>query len=165
MNDSGDKPSSSRSRFATEFCDLIRVSIMPNYFRGWRRKLGVLTLVIACVSTVGWVRSFAIGDLFELITGQGTIHEFASESGAIQWRCCGESEIYFSPFWESWKIAEIPDGRFIEPKSSHSIIRYADEPTSCGNASCPYCMIVIPLNLLSAYLLLSKPRDARPTQV
>src|SRR3954462_3489874 len=30
---------------------------MREFFRGWRRKLGVATLVMACVFAAGWVRS------------------------------------------------------------------------------------------------------------
>ena len=30
---------------------------MMEFFRGWRRKVGVVTLAMACVFMVGWVRS------------------------------------------------------------------------------------------------------------
>ena len=30
---------------------------MSDYFRGWRRKVGVMTLVMACLFMVGWFRS------------------------------------------------------------------------------------------------------------
>ena len=31
---------------------------MRVFFKSWRRKIGVLTLVMACVFAAGWVRSF-----------------------------------------------------------------------------------------------------------
>ena len=30
---------------------------MGEFFKGWRRKVGVLTLLIACVFAAGWIRS------------------------------------------------------------------------------------------------------------
>lgn len=35
---------------------------MPEFFRGWKRKFGVVTLVMAYVSAVGWVRSITKWD-------------------------------------------------------------------------------------------------------
>jgi len=35
---------------------------MAEIFKGWRRKLGLLTLVMACVSTCQWIRSERISD-------------------------------------------------------------------------------------------------------
>lgn len=32
---------------------------MHDFFNGWRRKVGVATLVMACVFTAGWVRSYS----------------------------------------------------------------------------------------------------------
>jgi hypothetical protein len=37
---------------------------MGNLFHGFRRKLGVVTLLLACVFTVGWVRSLIVEDKF-----------------------------------------------------------------------------------------------------
>jgi len=36
---------------------------MREFFHGWRRKIGVVTLVMACVLMVGWVRSPETCDL------------------------------------------------------------------------------------------------------
>src|SRR5579862_3974266 len=41
------------------------VELMPTYFKPLRRKVGVATLVMACVFAAGWVRSmFYYDDLF-----------------------------------------------------------------------------------------------------
>ena len=34
---------------------------MREFFKPWRRKIGVVTLVMACVLMAGWVRSEMIG--------------------------------------------------------------------------------------------------------
>ena len=33
---------------------------MGEFFHGWRRKVGIVTLVIACVFMAGWVRSATV---------------------------------------------------------------------------------------------------------
>src|SRR5947209_2489025 len=39
---------------------------MNNFFHGWRRRAGCVTLVMACVFMAGWVRSFKTADLVGL---------------------------------------------------------------------------------------------------
>src|SRR4051812_44068427 len=57
---------------------------MRELFKGWRRKFGVVTLVVACVFTAGWVRSLTNGNsLFLLALGKR--HIVASERGALWW--------------------------------------------------------------------------------
>lgn len=87
---------------------------MPKFFHGWRRKLGCLTLLLACVFAVGWVRSPFIQDAIHIPCDDGD---------------------YF---------CEIGQQRI-------SFIRV------------PYWSIVIPMTLLSAYLLLSKPWPIKPS--
>ena len=40
---------------------------MGDFFRGWRRKIGCVTLMMALVGMAGWVRSHTIEDSFPLI--------------------------------------------------------------------------------------------------
>ena len=44
---------------------------MGNFFRGWRRKLGVVTLLLACVAMGGWVRSLVIKDRIDFCNFTG----------------------------------------------------------------------------------------------
>lgn len=37
---------------------------MREFFKGWKRKLGCATLIMACVFAVGWMRSYTTTDLF-----------------------------------------------------------------------------------------------------
>ena len=135
---------------------------MNGYFRPLRRKGGVITVAVACLLAGGWARSTIVADSFEFTTVRGgAIHQFASEYGAIQWRCCRTSG-YMSPEWSSRRIIENPNGHFIDREFSHLILRYADDSSWSGNACRPYWLVVIPLTLLSASLLLSKPRS-KPT--
>ena len=55
---------------------------MDEFFRGWRRKIGVLTLVMACVFMVGWVRSEAMFDMIAY-ADQGELLRIASSDNAL----------------------------------------------------------------------------------
>lgn len=97
---------------------------MREFFKGWRRTLGTVTLVLACVLLVGWVHSQSIRDEF-LITDYG----------------CG------SRYFLRSHRGEIQDIEY------NSLLR--EEQTS---HRCSYALPTIPLTLLSAWLLLSRPR-------
>ena len=58
---------------------------MGDYFRSWRRKIGVVTLGMACVFAGGWVRSFIIADsvIVPYIT---SLHFLDSFGGHIEYR-------------------------------------------------------------------------------
>jgi hypothetical protein len=62
---------------------------MREFFKGWRRKVGVVTLAMACVLMVGWVRSIngvAIGiDRFRFPCGTLNWHEIASFRRGLLW--------------------------------------------------------------------------------
>src|SRR5262245_57497608 len=55
------------------------------YFKPWRRKIGIVTLVAACVLMVGWVRSRFVADLVSYRT---TSHKSEARSidGTLQFR-------------------------------------------------------------------------------
>ena len=43
---------------------------MGEFFRGWRRKIGMLTLMLALVFMGGWVRSLVVRDDLMVSTGK-----------------------------------------------------------------------------------------------
>ena len=55
---------------------------MRDFFHGWRRKTGYVTLAVALVLTCGWVRSFFVADIL-LITFPRTFYEFDSNRFGI----------------------------------------------------------------------------------
>ena len=40
--------------------------MMGEFFQGWRRKIGCVTLVMAFVLVLGWIRSFYVEDFIDL---------------------------------------------------------------------------------------------------
>lgn len=102
---------------------------MPIYFHGCRRKIGVMTLVMACVFLTPWVRSMGTWPV-----GEG--HKFSLEFM--------ESRVDF-------RVDHLSDISHDGYTSTH-LFKF----------SAPYWAIVIPLTLLSAYLLLRNPRRPKP---
>lgn len=66
---------------------------MKDFFRGWRRKVGVCTLAMACVFAAGWVRSLVVCDQvafaldaidrFTIVVTSN--HFLTSKNGCIRW--------------------------------------------------------------------------------
>lgn len=133
------------------------------YFKPLRRKLGVVTLVIACVFAGGWIRCQFLSEQLYLWVAKHSVVTVVSENLVLA----------LSLWW--WNEQD-----FVFP--AKSIILQSDERLPWGTAyyaeslawgfrcnsfdggngevgcSIPYWSIVIPLTLLSAWLLLSKPR-------
>ena len=57
---------------------------MGDYFKPMRRKLGVVTLMMACVSVSGWVRSLTELDVLIRLNAHNT-HLLLSGEGTISW--------------------------------------------------------------------------------
>ena len=49
---------------------------MREFFKEWRRKVGLLTLLMACVFMAGWVRSHVIQDQFLFSTDGHSLSRF-----------------------------------------------------------------------------------------
>lgn len=142
---------------------------MSTFFKGWRRKLGLLTLVMSCVFTVGWVRSLVYADALTVIGNNGPFISRArieSNLGAI----------YFAHF----RILDILDARFKRSFPRHSVVEVQkskppihvewtrlgfatriNDSGSIGGFGIRYWLIVYPPAALSAYLLFVKPRSSK----
>ncbi|MEI8019196.1 MAG: hypothetical protein WCH39_13415 [Schlesneria sp.] len=152
---------------------------MGDFFHGWRRKTGCVTLLMAVAFMAGWVRSFSVGDDFKFASGLGHYFLLTSYSGEIQF--LRWEDRYPQPnfvFWRSWRASEahwsqpeplrdltgfnlsrvIRSTRFtlmIAPTTTTQLIGFV----------CPYWVIVIPLTLLSGFLLLMNGRVLKPNVV
>lgn len=54
---------------------------MREFFNGWRRKAGVVLLVMACAEMGGWIRSNIACDEIYVRNSQGDVRSLASASG------------------------------------------------------------------------------------
>jgi hypothetical protein len=145
-SDPGDKPRSVRFKGQT----------VGDYFTPWRRKFGVLTLVMACVFAAGWVRSISIEDQIQIKPPDRWhrfLHVFESSHSVISWVAL---DMQFGEI--QWQSA--PVGADRETMLLEWFPQYAErrEKKYVKNWEVPYWSIVIPLTLLSAWLLLIDPR-------
>lgn len=110
---------------------------MFTYFKPLRRKIGVVTLLLACVFAAGWITSLEASGKY-LLRLNGIFLAFESSRGALGWQTFqARPETLFG---ENWNSPNVHMSR------------------SLGFNMIPYWSIVLPLTLLSAWLLLSIPR-------
>lgn len=109
---------------------------MREFFRGWRRKMGCVTLVMACALMGLWLRSGVIDDLISFEYA-GVDYMVLCQDGAIS---VGTSNSK-SPSLFSF-------GHFSD---SRGWLVHMDHKTELWKA-------ILPLTLLSAYLLFWNPR-------
>ena len=108
---------------------------MREFFRGWRRKIGVVTLVMACVFMMGWVRSAFVDNKIDIPTPDRNLLRVVSTAGELQFK--------------KMEAFEVGVG---------NEVCYYD----LGGPILPYWSIVAPLTLISFWLMLFKPRPSTP---
>jgi hypothetical protein len=119
---------------------------MGSYFKPLRRKVGIVALVLACVFTAGWVRSryyvdwryLQFGDRFCLLR---------SDRGGFS---C------------NWTTKPSPSVALFGTQPLQQMTILATGPAPRDAFFIYYAASAIPLTLLSAWLLLSKPRTPVP---
>ena len=153
---------------------------MGEYFKPLRRRIGVVTLVMACVFAGGWVRSLTMLDLFTVATSNN-LWRFTIEDGIVEFsfyqRVSGDPQLSQNSGWKSDSNVTPNGGKIrsgpttanlamsdtkLEFYSFAYAAKYWVSPTFAMDMYFfvfPYWSIVIPLTLLSAWLLLSKPRS------
>lgn len=132
-----------------------------------------MTLIIACVMTSGWIRSWGLQDAFTFHSGKHTKDSLFSLAGALVWvrydemqdefpRPTGFSSVRFvgRPF-------EDPDIQWRGRRWGFGVGKLKSEPIVFRTI--PYWSLIMPVTLLSAWLLLwrrrkptSKRNDADP---
>jgi hypothetical protein len=140
--------------------------MMSGFFNGWRRKLGVLTLIMACVFMGGWVRSEFIQDTITISPDSDSHIHFSSASGRLIILVMNDIDNVI-PFWGSrqvtfdgWRIDgnNASLGKDNVPNFQFNLFN-ANADNFDERLVLRYWSIVVPLTLISAYLLLSKPRS------
>jgi hypothetical protein len=136
---------------------------MQTFFHGWRRKAGVAMLIMACVFAAGWTRScFLSDDICFTLCGRG--FDFNSEF----------CRMGFGVFWPDQRKDISPYFNRVSYGKKLSDIDYRSDCTFMGWSwyeggtgkvgaktiqwTIPYWTPAITLTLLSAYLILWKPR-------
>lgn len=145
---------------------------MGQYFQPLRRRFGVITLLMACLFAAGWVRSFSTNDLIAMSNGDHSYRLIRTSPNWIGWTLipCTKASIpaairrQFG--WYSTSVSTVPLSDIYTP---FGMIYFQLEPISNGfnyvqtttvnpHLIIPYFILVVPLTLLSVWLLLSKPK-------
>ena len=130
---------------------------MSEFFKGWKRRVGCVTLVMACSFAATWSSSEYISDVVEVCvaTRQFTIKSFR---GKIFWHATNE---YYNPR-NKWSSRTVTDPKMIAGYLAElkMFTEFLSVPPSddqrLGVVS--YLNVVAPLAALAALLLLTKPR-------
>lgn len=141
---------------------------MVEFFKGWRRKAGVLTLLIACGMCCLWMRSFRLVDIVAFGKHRSA-NSIRSNQGTIGWhrdivnifygdRQEGSNRIEYKHLVR-WHQMSFP--RYDVHRKSE--IQFSGE--SVAQFQIPYWSIVMPLTLLSAYLLIVRPKESMESQM
>jgi hypothetical protein len=137
---------------------------MGEFFRGWRRKFGVMAMVMACVFMAAWIRSFTVVDMFEF-QRQDSFQSLRSSNGWLGWH--NDIALFPRARWESMTLDHyqalwiVETGLVsIETQTARQLDSSVSDPILIAYAL-PHLSIVLPLTALSAYLLLSKPRPQK----
>lgn len=147
---------------------------MLGFFTGWKRKIGIATLVLCCISSGGWIRSLVIRDEFLVILATQMWDVYSTEGTLIFERTVDldrTDDLIFS--FDSTPLSQLGNmfplsyaARGLENQVDRDFCGFTIiTATSDWDSLCvlvvPYWSIVIPLALLSAYFLLSKPRQRK----
>jgi hypothetical protein len=158
---------------------------MRDFFKGWRRKAGCVALVMACVLAGAWTRSRLTVDRLRHFT-EASGYELISSGGRIWWETFevtegpggNPTEVVFrtetDPIGASKYSPYDGFAPFNDLKINTRVIfagfdignyqwgsASSSQPTTyyrCKAWGVPYWFFAIPLTLLSAYLILWKPR-------
>ena len=143
-----------------------RTWTLQEFLKGWRRKTGCVILMIACTVVGMWLRSHIVRDGISDLGDKGA-HSLYSVNGTIRWtQWLGpERNPYHEPVWYSLRSDTFQEPQSIIWSRQWCFIhrRESDDrpwfvPGRTRELILPYWFVVIPLTLLSAYLLLWKPR-------
>jgi hypothetical protein len=144
---------------------------MGDFFHRWRRKAGCVMLVMACVLTLGWVRSCQFEEGFGFYT-KDSIIGFTSNYRGLTWSRCVVQRFDSGGYWELWDaqpkspfdyITDEYEGLITVWRRAWGGFDFGDcheefEARRLIRWTIPYWSIVLPLTLISGWLLLSKSR-------
>ena len=118
---------------------------MPEYFKPWRRKLGTLTLLMACVFMSAWTRSLIMDDQISIPLRTYVSDRFPHLDSISYVVNSTHGQIYLT------------ERRVYAYQSATRLLGINDDV----RIRIHYIFVVPPLVALSAYLLLSKVRGKK----
>ncbi|WP_010585968.1 hypothetical protein [Schlesneria paludicola] len=137
--------------------------MIGEYFHGTSRKLGVVTLVLACALMAGWSRSISTLDVVTVPLGATTVVQWASTDRQLLWvidSSLAPGDAFSFNLWDS--DAVMPLNEILkEYRWTWHFYGMGTAEAFTGQESIwvvPYMMVVIPLTLVSLILIVWNPR-------
>ncbi|HEY4261287.1 MAG TPA: hypothetical protein VGM98_14065 [Schlesneria sp.] len=155
---------------------------MREFFRGVRRKLGCVTLMMACLFMGLWMRSYVVTDQVWM-EGHKDTHlkeaRLGSSGGSIYWireDIWWDKLLVSASIKDGWNWIAEPDHDLGAPNNYQYSTRFwipgaeiaiasCFQPTRNGGWfdttsywKCSFLWLVLPLTVLSGYLILCRPR-------
>jgi hypothetical protein len=146
---------------------------MRDFFHGWRRKAGIVSLLPALLLMGGWIRSDYIADFIIWAAFKNRTETLFSAENKLTWQTHHHSsEITDYPRWTTSVLDQSIASDGEDPDNQYTTWRFRflgfeagelDFPIAPGEkfsfCSIPYWFMVIPLTLLSASLVLWTPQE------
>lgn len=149
---------------------------MREFFQGWRRKTGVVALVMACGLMGMWMRSRVIRDEVRIRKDDQNFYFFHSNQSQLSWARIREQHPFQFTF-NTIHFAADSDGRDLFNSDAFKWhwqacgfefgeYSYLGTDIDIEFWRVSYWSLAIPLTLLSGYLLLWKPqtRESEPVK-
>jgi hypothetical protein len=129
---------------------------VAEFFKGWRRKTGLVTLMMALVLTAAWMRSDTVYAATAFAVGS---RQFAIQSGRgyvklSRWKPRDDERLLWG--WQCFSPNEDQERGLIVRQLA------IDGHKDSASWNIPYWMLTILPALLSAWLILGKTRKAKP---
>ncbi len=131
---------------------------MGDFFRGWRRKIGIVTLVMACLSATAWMAC-----LWDHAAINRLISDIVPPQDGRFGLLTDEASITLGTFM-AFQPGQFRAANVVPPKMS-IVTAQGIRLYLLPIFDIPFWRIVTPLAMLSTYLLLSKPRTSHPKSV
>lgn len=156
---------------------------MLSFFRGWKRKMAVVSLGMACLFLAGWVRSLFVTDVVQ-IPFRGVQSTVQSIAGELALYCLWAdhpddmlADLRWS--WASYQFEE-QDSIDDQDRSFLQMLGFHYQYATIANQNfrtlgiralysrewtIPYWSIALPLAAISAWLLLSKQPPVKRAEI
>jgi hypothetical protein len=150
---------------------------MKAFFHGWRRKAGVVTLVMALALLLGWMRSHRVEDVISFRSGEKSQDAILVSEHRVIWarwywrdglpRTGGSPTFRWSaerhsinPLMFFHRLTPTSEGSLCGFEHARYVDRLNDDQESFvwSMWAASYWSLIVPLTLLAAYLILWKPR-------
>ena len=146
--------------------------MMTGFFKSWRRRIGVVTLMMACLFMAGWVRTFSQEDLVGISFSSQSLVFVESAEQTIGF---GMERGNGRPIWDIFPFWQTSPSSRVKPLDDIQHVKWGVQWHDFGiggndqdypdnlllEVHAPYSFFVLPLTLISLWLFCSPSQEHR----